>query len=80
MLYIHLDKEHDTYDIIREFRNYYEEKIVYDIINDYSKNKKSLKLDNISNLLVDFNRYFNKQIVNKKIKSSNFKDYYNKKN
>ena len=76
MLYI--DKEHDTYDIIREFRNYYEEKIVYDIINDYSKDKKSLKLDNISNLLVDFNRYFNKQ--NKKIKSSNFKDYYNKKN
>ena len=80
MLYIHLDKEHDTYDIIREFRNYYEEKIVYDIINDYSKNKKSLKLDNISNLLVDFNRYFNKQIVNKKIKSSNFKDYFNKRN
>ena len=40
MLYIHLDKEHDTYDIIREFRNYYEEKIVYDIINDYSKDKK----------------------------------------
>ena len=77
MLYIHLDKEHDTYDIIREFRNYYEEKIVYDIINDYSKDKKSLKLDNISNLLVDFNRYFNKQ--NKKIKSSKFKDYYNKK-
>ena len=60
MLYI--DKEHDTYDIIREFRNYYEEKIVYDIINDYSKDKKSLKLDNISNLLVDFNRYFNKKI------------------
>ena len=72
-----LDKEHDTYDIIREFRKYYEEKIVYDIINDYSKDKKSLKLDNISNLLVDFNRYFNKQ--NKKIKSSNFKDYYNNK-
>ena len=77
MLYIHLDKEHDTYDIIREFRKYYEEKIVYDIINDYSKDKKSLKLDNISNLLVDFSRYFNKQ--NKKIKSSNFKDYYNNK-
>ena len=41
------------------------------------KIKKSLKLDNISNLIVDFNRYFNKQ--NKKIKSSNFKDYFNKK-
>ena len=26
MLYIHLDKEHDTYDIIREFRNFYERK------------------------------------------------------
>ena len=78
MLYIHLDKEHDTYDIIREFRNFYEEKIVDNIINDYSKDKKSLKLDNIYNLLVDFNRYFNEQ--NKKIKSSKFKDYYNKKN
>ena len=78
MLYIHLYKEHDTYDIIREFRNFYEEKIVSDIINDYSKDKKSLKLDNISNLLVDFNKYFNEQ--NKKIKSSKFKDYYNKKN
>ena len=77
MLYIHLDKEHDTYDIIREYRNFYEEKIVSDIINDYSKDKKSLKLDNISNLLVDFNKYFNKQ--NKKIKSSNFKNYYNNK-
>ena len=64
MLYI--DKEHDTYDIIREFRNYYEEKSVDDIINDYSKDKK-VKLDNIFNLIVDFYRYFNKQIVNKKI-------------
>ena len=78
MLYIHLVKEHDTYDIIREYRNFYEEKIVDNIINDYSKDKKSLKLDNISNLLVDFNRYFNEQ--NKKIKSSKFKDYFNKKN
>ena len=77
MLYIHLVKEHDTYDIIREYRNFYEEKIVYDIINEYSKDKKSLKLDNISNLLVDFNKYLNKQ--NKKIKSSNFKDYFNNK-
>ena len=82
MLYIHLDKEHDTYDIIREFRNYYEEKSVDDIIkefNDYSKDKK-VKLDNIFNYIVDFNRYFNKQIVNKKIKFSKFKNYYNKKN
>ena len=77
MLYIHLDKEHDTYDIIREFRNYYEEKSVDDIINEYSKGKK-VKLDNIFNLIVDFNRYFNKQ--NKKIKFSKFKNYYNKKN
>ena len=77
MLYIHLVKEHDTYDIIKEYRNFYEEKIVYDIINEYSKDKKSLKLDNISNLLVDFNKYLNKQ--NKKIKSSNFKDYFNNK-
>ena len=75
MLYIH--KEHDTYDIIREFRQYYDEKIVDNIINNYSKDKKSLKLDNISNLLVDFNRYFNEQ--NKKIKLSKFKDYYNNK-
>ena len=77
ILYIHLYKEHDTYDVIKEFRNYYEENTVANIINDYSKNKKSLKLDNISNLLVDFNRYFNEQ--NKKIKLSNFKDYFNKK-
>ena len=82
MLYIHLDKEHDTYDVIRKFRNYYEEKSVDDIIkefNDYSKGKK-VKLDNIFNLLVDFNEYYKKQIVNKKIIFSNFKNHYNKKN
>ena len=45
-----MDKE---YDIIREFRNYYEEKSVNDIIkefNDDSKDKK-VKLDNIFNFL-----------------------------
>ena len=81
MLYIHLDKEHDTYDIIREFRNYYEEKNVDDIIkefNDYSDDKK-VKLDNIFNLLINFNEYYKKQKVNKKKIFSDFKDYYNQK-
>ena len=52
-------------DIIKEF-------------NDYSKDKK-VKLDNIFNLLVDFNKYYIKQKVNKKKIFSNFKNYYNKK-
>ena len=81
MLYIHLDKEHDTYDIIREFRNYYGEKSVDNMIkefNDYSKDKK-VKLDNIFNLLTNFNEYYKKQKVNKKKIFTNFKDYYNQK-
>ena len=81
MLYIHLDKEHDTYDIIREFRNYYEKKNVNDIIkefNDYSKDKK-VKLDNIFNLLTNFNEYYKQQKVNKKKIFTDFKDYYNNK-
>ena len=81
MLYIHLDKEHDTYDIIREFRNYYEEKNVDDIIkefNDDSKDKK-IKLDNIFNLLIDFNEFYKQQKVNKKKIFTDFKDYYNNK-
>ena len=69
MLYIHLDKEHDSYDIIREFRAYYEEKNVNDIIkefNDDSKDKK-IKLDNIFNLLIDFNEYYKtKKLIRKK--------------
>ena len=81
MLYIHLDKEHDSYDIIREFRNYYEEKNVNDIIkefNDDSKNKK-IKLDNIFNLLIDLNEFYRQQKVNKKKIFTDFKDYYNNK-
>ena len=43
MLYIHIDKECEIDDIIKEFRDYYEQKKVYDIImefKDYYKQKK----------------------------------------
>ena len=81
MLYIHLDKEYDIDDAIREFRQYYEEIKVNEFIkefNDNSKNKK-IKLDNISNLLIDFNEFYKHQKVNKKKLFINFKDYYNQK-
>ena len=48
-----MDKEYDIYDIIKEFRKYYEEKNVNDIIEefkDYYKQKK-VKFDNIFKLL-----------------------------
>ena len=76
-----MDKEYDNYDIIREFRKYYEEKNVNDIIkefNDYSKYKK-VKLDNIFNLLTNFNEYYKQQKGNKKKIFTDFKDYYNQK-
>ena len=60
MLYIHIDKEYDIYDIIKEFRKYYEEKNVNDIIEefkDYYKQKK-VKFDNIFKLLIDFREYY----------------------
>ena len=81
MLYIHLDKEYDIDDAIREFRKYYEEIKVNEFIkefNDNSKNKK-IKLDNISNLLIDFNEFYKHQKVNKRKLFINFKDYYNQK-
>ena len=68
MLYIHLDKEYDIDDAIKEFRQYYEKIKVNEFIkefNDNSKNKK-IKLDNISNLLIDFNEFYKNQKVNKK--------------
>ena len=82
MLYIHLDKEHDTYDIIREYRNFYERKNVDDMIKkfkDYYQNKK-VKSDNISKLLTDFRDYYREQKFNLKKLNTDFKDYYNKKN
>ena len=81
MLYIHLDKEHDTYDIIREYRNFYERKNVDDMIKkfkDYYQNKK-VKSDNISKLLTDFRVYYRDQKFNLKKLNTDFKDYYNKK-
>ena len=63
MLYIHLDKDYEIDDIIKEFRNYYEQKKVDDIImefKDYYKQKK-VKLDDIFNLLVDFREYCNQK-------------------
>ena len=68
MLYIYLDKEYDIDDAIKEFRKYYEEIKVNEFIkefNDDSKNKK-VKLDNILNLLIDFNEFYKNQKVNKK--------------
>ena len=81
MLYMYLDKEYDIDDAIKEFRQYYEEIKVNKFIkefNDDSKNKK-VKLDNISNLLIDFNEFYKNQKVNKKKLFINFKDYYNQK-
>ena len=81
MLYINLDKEYDIDDAIKEFRKYYENIKVNEFIkefNDNSKNKK-IKLDNISNLLIDFNEFYKHQKVNKKKLFINFKDYYNQK-
>ena len=69
MLYIYLDKKHDSYDIIREFRNYYEEKNVNDFIKEFNSDykDKKVKLDNIFNLLIDFNVYYkNKKLIRKK--------------
>ena len=60
MLYNHIDKEYDIYDIIKEFRKYYEEKNVNDIIKeckDYHKHKK-VKFNNIFKLLIDFREYY----------------------
>ena len=81
MLYIHLDKEYDIDDTIKEFRKYYEKIKVNEFIkefNDNSKDKK-IKLDNIFNLLTNFNEYYKQQKVNKKKIFTNFKNYYNKK-
>ena len=61
--YIHLDKDYEIDDIIKEFRNYYEQKKVVDIImefKDYYKQKK-VKLDDTFNLLVDFREYYNQK-------------------
>ena len=81
MLYIHIDKEHDTHDIIKEFRKYYEEKNVDDFIKKFNSDykDKKVKIDNIFNLLIDFNEYYKKQKVNKKKIFTDFKDYYNQK-
>ena len=71
ILYIHIDKEYEIDDIIKEFRKYYEEIKVNTIIEefkDYYKQKK-VKLDNIFNLLIDFIII----IIKKKI---NIKNYY----
>ena len=81
MLYIHLDKEYDIYDIIKEFRKYYEEIKVNEFIKEFNDNSKDrkIKLDNILNLLIDFNEFYKHQKVNKRKIFINFKDYYNQK-
>ena len=47
MLYIHIDKDYEIDDIIKEF-------------NDYYKQTKA-KLDDNFNLLVDFREYYNQK-------------------
>ena len=76
MLYIHLDKEHDSYDIIKEFRRYYEEKTIDNIIKNFD-DSKNIKSDNISSHIKNFDKYLNKQKF--KIKLSDFKKYFNDK-
>ena len=79
MLYIHIDKEYEIDDIIKEFRNYYVQKKVYDIImefKDYYKQKK-VKLDDIFNLLIDFREYYNQKKINIVEIITDFRDYYN---
>ena len=70
MLYIHIDKDYEIEDIIREFRNHCEQKKVDDIIiefKDYYKQNK-VKLDDIFNLLIDFREYYNqKKLISKKL-------------
>ena len=63
MLYIHLDKDYEIDDIIKKFRNYYEQKKVDDIIMEFKNyyKQKKVKLDDISNLLVDFREYYNQK-------------------
>ena len=80
-LYIHLDKEYDIDDAIKEFRQYYEDIKVTEFIKEFNDNfkDKKIKLDNIFNLLTDFNEFYKNQKVNKRKLFINFKDYYNKK-
>ena len=63
MLYIHLDKDYEIDDIIKEFRHYYEHNKVDDIImefKDYYKQEK-VKSNDIFNLLIDFREYYNQK-------------------
>ena len=77
MLYIHLDKEYDNYDVIKSFRDYYEQENVDNFIKEYSKDKK-IKSNDISNNIKNFNKYFNEQKF--KINLKDFKNIFIKKN
>ena len=45
MLYIHLDKEYDIDDTIKEFRKYYEEIKVNEFIKEFNDDSKDKKLN-----------------------------------
>ena len=45
MLYIHLDKEYDIDDTIKEIRKYYEEINVNEFIKEFNDNFKDKKLN-----------------------------------
>ena len=72
----HLDKEYDNYDVIKSFRDYYEQENVDNFIKEYSKDKK-IKSNDISNNIKNFNKYFNEQKL--KINLKDFKKYFYKK-
>ena len=79
MLYIHLDHDYDIEDVIKEYRIYYDELKVNNIIADFKNNYENtkVKLNNIFNPLMDFKEYFKNQKI--KIKKSDFEKYYYKK-
>ena len=69
MLYIHIDKEYEIDDIIKEFRKYDEEKNVNDIIKEFKEyyKQKKAKLDNIVNYRLTILQILENIIIRKKL-------------
>ena len=72
-------RDYDIYDVIKEYRNYYEEQKVNNIIENFKNhhNAENIKFENIFNLITDFKEYFKNQKI--QIKKSDFEKYYYKK-
>ena len=81
MLYIYKNKDYDIFDIVKEFRNHYEDNKVNDIIKNFKNhhNDKNVEFENIFNLLIDFRSYYKNQKVNIRKLIENYKKYYYKK-